>query len=134
MALAAVSLAVAQWAGAGGDFEARATVQLEATDAAPGAAAVIRLSERDASGTWQLELTVSGLRELRPGEFYVLWLAKDGMYAGTCGSFRIDGETTTYRWDAAYRLDDYDEWVISARNPGFPTDPRLRPWLLHAEV
>jgi hypothetical protein len=134
MAIAAVSLAVSQWLTTREDFEARATVRLEATANAPGAAGVIRLGERDASGTWPLELTVSGLRELPPGDFYVLWLAKDGKYAGTCGSFRVSAGTTTHRWDAAYRLDDYDEWVISARRPGLPRDPRVRPWLLHAKV
>ncbi len=51
--------------------------------------------------------------------------------AGRSGSLR---EPTTHRWKAAYRLDDYDEWVISARPPGLPRDPRLRPWLLHAEI
>jgi hypothetical protein len=133
-ALAIVSSAGALWLGTRDEFEVRASVPLEATRNAPGAAGVIRLGERDASGTWEVELTVSGLRELPPGGFYVLWLAKDGKYAGTCGSFRVTGGTATHRWVAAYRLEDYDEWVISARPPGLPRDPRLRPWLLHAKI
>jgi anti-sigma-K factor RskA len=134
LALAAVSLAAVQWRASRDDFDVRATVPLQETASARGANAVIRLGERDAAGTWELELTVSGLPELPPGNFYVLWLAKDGKYAATCGSFRVRSGTTTYRWKAAYRLDDYDEWVISARPPGLPRDPRLRPWLLHAEI
>jgi Anti-sigma-K factor rskA len=120
--------------GDGEDFEARAAIPLEATEHAPGASAVIRLGDRDASGTWKLEVTASGLRKLPPGWFYILWLAKDGKYAGTCGTFKADGGAITRRWDVAYRLKDYDEWVISARPPGLPRDPRLRPWLLHAKT
>ncbi|HEV3408379.1 MAG TPA: anti-sigma factor [Gaiellaceae bacterium] len=134
LALAAVSLAAVQWRAGRDDFDVRATVPLQTTASARGANAVIRLGERDAAGTWELELTVSGLAQLPPGSFYVLWLAKDGKYAATCGSFRVSSGTTTHRWKAAYRLDDYDEWVISARPPGLPRDPRLRPWLLHAEI
>jgi hypothetical protein len=134
VALAIISSAGALWLGTRDEFEVRARVPLEATGNAPGAAGVIRLGEGDASGTWQVELTVSGLRELPPGDFYVLWLAKDGKYAGTCGSFRVTAGTATHRWVAAYRLEDYDEWVISARPPGLPRDPRLRPWLLHAKI
>jgi Anti-sigma-K factor rskA, C-terminal len=134
LALAAASLAAVQWRASRDDFDVRATVSLQETASARGANAVIRLGERDAAGTWELELTVSGLPELPPGNFYVLWLAKDGKYAATCGSFRVRSGTTTYRWKAAYRLDDYDEWVISARPPGLPRDPRLQPWLLHAEI
>ncbi len=133
-ALALVSSAAVLWLEAQDDFDVRAEVALEATPNAPDAAGELRLGERDASGTWPLELTVSGLRELPPGDFYVLWLAKDGKYAGTCGSFRVTGGKTTHRWDVAYRLHDYDEWVISARHPGLPTDPRLHPWLLHARI
>jgi hypothetical protein len=133
-ALAVVSSVGALWLSARDEFEVRSRVLLEATGNAAGASGVIRLGERDASGTWELELTVSGLRELPPGDFYVLWLAKDGKYAGTCGSFRVTAGTATHRWAAAYRLEDYDEWVISARPPGLPRDPRLRPWLLHAKI
>ncbi len=134
LAVAAVSLAALQWRAARDDFDVRATVPLQATANAPGAAGTIRLAEPKPGGTWELELTVSGLPELPPGDFYVLWLAKDGQYAATCGSFRVASGTTTYRWEAAYRLADYDEWVISPRRPGPPPDPRVRPWLLHAEI
>jgi hypothetical protein len=134
ISVALVSFAGGLWVGRKDNFEVRATIPLEATASAPRASALIRLGERDANGTWKLELSVSGLPELPPGGFYVLWLAKHGKYAGTCGSFRIAEGKTTYRWDAAYRLIDYDEWVISARPPGLPHDPRIRPWLLHAKI
>jgi hypothetical protein len=132
--VAALSFTGGRWFDRGDDFQTRATIPLEATANASGAAATIRLGERDATGTWEMELTVSGLRELPPGSFYVLWLSKDGNYAATCGSFRVVREERTYRWEAAYRLDDYDEFVISARPPGLPRDPALRPWLLHARI
>ena len=94
--------------------EARATVPLHATEAAPEAAAVVQVGERDEkSGNWELILEVTGLPKL-PGErYYTLWLEKDGEYAATCGSFNVGEGTTTVRMTVSYRLSQFDAWVIS---------------------
>jgi hypothetical protein len=118
----AVALAAALAAGffgigrltSGPTVDARATVPLRATAAAPEAAAVIQVGERDEkSGNWEMILEVTGLPKL-PGErYYSLWLEKDGEYAATCGSFNVGEGTTTVRITVSYRLSQYDAWVIS---------------------
>ena len=50
-------------------------------------------------------------------DYYVLWLAKDGEYAGTCGTFDVSGRTTV-DMTASYDLREYDAWVISTARSG----------------
>ncbi|HEX5467955.1 MAG TPA: anti-sigma factor [Gaiellaceae bacterium] len=124
-ALAAVFFGVGRWMDRG--FDTRATVQMVAQRAAPQASAEIKLGSRDeASGNWKLRLVVDGLPHLGDGDYYVLWLAKDGKYAGPCGTFDVDGETTV-EMSASYDLSEYDEWVISEGEPDSP-------WLLAAKT
>jgi len=124
--LAAAGFGVGRWTADDG-FEARAVVAMQPTDVAPKAAAVIQLGERDdATGNWKLRLEVDGLPELGGDGYYVLWLAKDGEYAGTCGTFRVSGRTTV-DMTASYLLKDYDAWVISESRDDAP-------WLLQAKI
>jgi Anti-sigma-K factor rskA len=133
----AVALAAAVAAGffgigrltAGPDVDARATVALQPTEAAPEAAAVVQVGERDEkSGNWELILEVTGLSKL-PGErYYSLWLEKDGEYGATCGTFNVGEGTTTVRMTVSYNLSRYDAWVISEHDD----DPE--PHLLRADV
>jgi len=130
--LAALFFGIGAWT-TGGGFDARATVALQATEKATGAAGVLKLGSRDdASGNWEMEIVVSGLPKLPQGGYYVLWLAKDGEYAGTCGTFNVGGETTTVRLTASYVLSEYDEWVVTAWLPG--RDNGKAPWLLRAST
>ena len=131
-ALSALFFGLGRWSD-GGDFEALRTVPMRATEHAPRAAATIKVGERDASGNWTIEFEVSGLRPLPPGGSYVLWLAKDGEYAATCGYFAAGDGKTTVRMNAAYRLADYDAWVVTAHLPDQPDDEPM-PWLLRADV
>lgn len=106
--------------------DARATVPMHATEAAPEAAAVVQVGERDAkSGNWELILEVTGLPKL-PGErYYTLWLEKDGEYAATCGSFNVGEGTTTVRMTVSYRLSQFDAWVISEHADDTGPEPHL---------
>jgi hypothetical protein len=124
--LAAMAFGVGRWT-ADDALDARATVHLTAGDSAPGATAFIKLGERDeATGNWKLQLVVSGLPQLGKDGYYVLWLAKNGEYAATCGTFNVHGRTTV-DMTASYRLADYDEWVISEAREDAP-------WLLSAKI
>ena len=137
MALA-VALAAALAAGffgigrltSGPSVDARATVPMRATAAAPEtAAAVIQVGARDEkSGNRELILEVTGLPKLPADRYYSLWLEKDGEYGAACGSFNVGEGTTTVRWSVSYRLSQYDAWVISEHGeaPG--------PQLLRASV
>ena len=109
--------------------DARATVPMRATEAAPEAAAVIQVGERDEkSGNWELVLEVTGLPKLPADRYYSLWLERDGEYAATCGTFNVGAGTTTIRMTVSYRLGQYDAWVISEH------DDDAEPQLLRANV
>jgi len=123
--LAALFFGVGRWAGQG--FDARATVQMTPGKNAPEARGKIELGPRDgATGNWKMRLVVDGLPHLGGTDYYVLWLAKDGQYAGACGTFNVDGRTTV-EMTASYDLSEYDAWVISRAEPDAP-------WLLSAET
>jgi hypothetical protein len=124
--LAAAAFGFGRWTADEG-FDARAVVSMQPTDVAPQAVAVIQIGERDeATGNWKLRLEVDGLPELGGEGYYVLWLAKEGDYAGTCGTFRVSGRTTV-DMTASYQLKDYDAWVISESRDDAP-------WLLQAKI
>jgi Anti-sigma-K factor rskA len=130
--LALVFFAVGTRVGSEG-FDERATVAMEATGAARGASAVLRIGERDASGNWRLRLEARNLPKLPAGGYYVLWLAKDGDYGGTCGTFAARGGEAEAEWTVSYRLSEYDAWVVTAHRPDQPADAEA-PWLLEADV
>jgi Anti-sigma-K factor rskA len=118
--LAAAAFGFGRWTADEG-FDARAVVAMQPTDVAPQAAAVIELGGPDeSSGNWGLQLEVSGLPRLPAGEYYVLWLAKDGEYAGTCGTFNVGDGTTRVEMIVSYRLRDYDAWAISKHGDDTP--------------
>ena len=124
--VAASAFGLGRWS-AGEEEVTRATVTMSPTTEAPGGTAVIRIGERDdASGNWGLELDVSGLPPLGGGDYYVLWLEKDGEYAATCGTFNVGPGQTTVELTVSYRLADFDAWVISEHDGDVP--------LLRAEI
>jgi hypothetical protein len=123
--LAALSFGVGRWT-TGDDPHYRASIQMKPTASNPRASALIMLGDRDANGNWKLRLQVDGLPELGGDDYYVLWLAKDGKYAATCGTFKARGDTTI-DMTVSYRLSDYDAWVISKAQDDAP-------WLLTARI
>jgi hypothetical protein len=123
--LAALFFGAGHWVDRG--FDANATVQMTAEASVPNASAEIKLGPRDtATGNWKMQLVVNGLPHLGNKGYYVLWLAKDGKYAGTCGTFDVNGRTTV-DMTASYDLNEYDAWVISEAKPDAP-------WLLTAQT
>ena len=125
VALAAVFFGVGRWT-TGGEPHYRASIQMKPAASNPRASALIKLGDRDANGNWKLRLQVDGLPELGGDGYYVLWLAKNGKYAATCGTFKVRGETTI-DMTVSYRLTEYDGWVISeARDDA--------PWLLSSRT
>jgi hypothetical protein len=123
--LAALFFGLGRWT-TSGEPHYRASIQMTPAASNPGASALIKLGDRDANGNWKLKLQVGGLPELTGDGYYVLWLAKDGKYAATCGTFKVRGDTTIDT-TVSYRLSEYDAWVISeARDDA--------PWLLTAKI
>ena len=122
------------WAAGERGLDETYRVAMRATEDARGAAAVIRVGERnEETGNITVELDVSGLPKLPEGGYYALWLAKDGRYAGTCGTFGVGEGETTVSMNVSYDFDRYDAWVVTAYLPDEPPDAE-RPWLLHAEI
>jgi hypothetical protein len=126
-ALAALFFGVGRWT-TGGGAQYRFAVPLEPTASAPQASGTVKIGDRDPeSGNWELQLSVAGLPRLSGGDYYVLWLAKNGKYAGTCGTFNVGSGRTTVDMTVSYRLQNYDAWVISRHEDNAP-------WLLSARV
>jgi hypothetical protein len=123
--VAALFFGVGRWT-AGGEPHYRASIQMKPAASNPRASALIKLGDRDANGNWKLKLQVDGLPELGGDGYYVLWLAKNGEYAATCGTFKVRGETTI-DMTVSYRLTEYDAWVISEARANAP-------WLLSARI
>jgi hypothetical protein len=129
VAIAGISFGVGYRLG-GDEFEVVRTIVLTPTADAPGSSASIKVgAPDDATGNWGMVVEIAGLPKLPANGYYVLWLARDGEYAATCGTFDVGSGSTSVYMNASYRLEDFDEWVISPRVPGEESEP---PWLLSA--
>jgi hypothetical protein len=123
--LAALFFGAGRWLDRG--FDARASFQMTPGKSAPQASGKIELGPRDEStGNWKMRLTVDGLPHLEGNDYYILWLARDGEYAGACGTFNVNGRTTV-DLTASYTLSEYDAWVVTRVGQDSP-------WLLSAET
>jgi hypothetical protein len=116
-ALAALSFGIGTLV-SGDDFESVASYPMAATPDGEGASATLVVGKADADGNRPVRLESAGLPKLPEGGYYVLWLEKDGDYAGTCGTF-AGGEA---EWTVSYNLWDYDAWIVSARLPDQPPE------------
>lgn len=129
---AGAAFGIGLWAGGNGSGGPSVVeeVTLAATANGPREAEMtLSVLELDAAGNWNMSGDVRGLPPLPDDGYYVLWLARDGEYAATCGTFDVATGTTTVRLTASYPLATFDEWVISAHADGPDDEP---PWLLRA--
>jgi hypothetical protein len=108
-----------------GGFKSEATIQMHGTAAAHGASALIRVGEVDASGNWPLKVETSGLRQLRKGAWYELYLTRHGKPSASCGTFRVDTGTTVVRLNAPYDFRRFDGWVVTVHRPGEKKHPKV---------
>jgi hypothetical protein len=107
--------------GNGGSFAEKKTVVMHGTPTAPsGAIASIALGNRDDAGNWQMLVRVSNLKKLPRGAYYTLWLTRKGRAVASCGSFVVGGgdSTTEVRFTVAYKLRNYDGWVVTEQRRG----------------
>jgi hypothetical protein len=83
------------------------------------AQAVVRFGPRDANGNTPMQLKVEGLKNLPAGDYYTLYMTKDGKPVVVCGSFNVRGpRSTTLRFPVAYDPANFDgleigRWVQS---------------------
>lgn len=98
-------------------FTAQFSRPMHGTLVAPNASAVIRIGKRDRAGNWPLELAVRGLKPLPHGGFYEMYLTR-GARQFSCGTFKIEGTSTTVRLNAPYTFRPGDGWVVKAESSG----------------
>jgi Anti-sigma-K factor rskA len=122
--VAALFFGVGRWTGED-EVAYRTAIPMQPTSNTR-AEGLIKVGQKDANGNWKIHLEVKGLPPLSGDDYYVLWLAKDGKYAATCGGFNVRGDTVV-DMTASYRLSDYDAWVISEAREDAP-------WLLTARI
>jgi hypothetical protein len=94
-------------------FSTAAVAAMHGTRLAPNARATIRIAEPDAAGNWPMRFSVTGLAQLRPGQYYELYLTKDGKPTASCGTFTVHAGTTDVRLNAPYELRKFSGWVVT---------------------
>ena len=73
------------------------------------AQAVVRFGPRDGNGNTPMLLKVEGLKKLSAGDYYTLYMTRDGKPVVVCGSFNVRGpRSTTLRFPVAYDPSDFD--------------------------
>jgi Anti-sigma-K factor rskA len=71
--------------------------------------AVVRFGDRDANGNRSMLVSVEGLAHARDGNYYTLFMTKNGRPLVTCGTFNVrDKRPTTLRFTVAYELENFD--------------------------
>lgn len=80
-------------------FEAVKTVALTNAQAQ----AVVKFGPKDTNGNTPMQLKVEGLKSLPAGDYYTLYMTKDGKPVVVCGSFNVRGpQSTTLKFPVAY--------------------------------
>ena len=103
------------------DFTVAYSVDMHGTAQASAAEATIHVGPADPSGNWPLKLDVHGLKQLPSGQYYEMFLTRDGKRVLSCGRFRPSGESV--RLTAPYRLHDFTGWVVTREKPGSASHP-----------
>jgi hypothetical protein len=80
----------------------------------PSRLAVVRIGDLDENGNRPMVVTVDGLDRLSGGDYYTLFMTRNGKPIVTCGTFnvRADG-VTTVRLTSAYDLARFDGLMLS---------------------
>jgi hypothetical protein len=76
--------------------------------------AVVRIGEVDENGNRPMDVSVDGLERLKDGDYYTLFMTRNGKPIVTCGTFNVgeDG-VTTVRLSVAYDLDRFDGLMLA---------------------
>jgi hypothetical protein len=93
-----------------GQFDAVESLQLEPVAQGSQAFGVVQLGKRQSDGNWTMVVTVAGLPHLPKGDYYELFMTKNGERTVPCGTFNVEGgqARTTVRFSVAYDRSQYD--------------------------
>ena len=94
----------------------------------PSRLAVVRIGDLDENGNRPMEVTVDGLDRLSGGDYYTLFMTRNGKPIVTCGTFNVrDDGVTTVRLTSAYDLARFDGLMLSRYSAkGHESTPLLR--------
>jgi hypothetical protein len=83
------------------------------------AAAVLKVGKADSVGNWPMEMSVSGLPQQKThAAYYELWLTQKNGPMLPCGTFRVNGKTTSVRLSVPYSFKHASGWIVTAQPPG----------------
>jgi hypothetical protein len=133
--LAAAAFGIGYLIGAGnegtpGGTEFTTVIEMKATsNAREGAAAVLRLGQKEEGGNIPMLLAASGLDPVPEGGYYELWLTKEvgkkQIKEVSCGTFIASDRDLSVRLNAPYTLESFTGWIITRHVPGEKPDPTL---------
>jgi hypothetical protein len=133
--LAAAAFGIGYLVGAGnegtpGGTEFTTVIEMKATsNAREGAAAVLRLGQKEEGGNIPMLLAASGLDPVPEGGYYELWLTKKvgkkQIKEVSCGTFIASDRDLSVRLNAPYTLERFTGWIITRHVPGEKPDPTL---------
>jgi hypothetical protein len=80
----------------------------------PDRLAVVRIGQVDEDGNRPMVVSVDGLDHLSDGDYYTLFMTRNGKPIVTCGTFNVnDKGVTTVRLSVAYDLDRFDGLMLA---------------------
>ena len=80
----------------------------------PERLAVVRIGESDENGNRPMLITVEGLDRLSGGDYYTLFMTRNGKPVVECGTFNVaDDGPTTVQLSVAYDLDRFDGLLLA---------------------
>ena len=120
-ALLAAAFAAGYLVGDGGGPEVLRSISMSGVGEGQGASATIDVLAVDEAGNYPMDVEVTGLEpNAGSGDWYELWLTKDGKPIASCGRFTVDGGETNVRLSVPYGLRDYDGWIVTRRGSEEP--------------
>ena len=94
-----------------GSFTAEKTAVLGKS---PDRLAVVRIGQLDEDGNRPMDVSVDGLDRLSDGDYYTLFMTRNGKPIVTCGTFNVSDEgVTTVRLSVAYDLERFDGLMLA---------------------
>lgn len=103
-------------------FPTAVDVPMHGTALASNASATIHVAKADSDGNWPLELVVHRLKALPKGQYYEMFLTRNGKPAATCGTFRLSSGDRV-RLNAPYDLRGFSGWIVTRERPGSNRHP-----------
>ena len=80
----------------------------------PDRLAVVRIGQADEDGNRPMDVSVDGLDQLSDGDYYTLFMTRNGKPIVTCGTFNVsDKGVTTVRLSVAYDLERFDGLMLA---------------------